>query len=134
MKKGNRPCPTFLVSTGLAILKIQQLYSVDEVARITKLPPLLITQYVRMRERAISPELLPDLNPKYIKGQPFFTQKDIDELLNYIDKRKDESWDNWQLRMVKETIAKRESEKKDKRPQQPDLRIVKGKKRNKENA
>jgi hypothetical protein len=110
------------------------LYSIDEVATITKLAPLLITQYVRMKKRAITPELLPDLNPKYIKGEPFFTQKDIDELLNYIDKRKDESWENWHLRRVKETIAKREFKKKKKKPQKPDLRIVEGKKRNEENT
>lgn len=87
-----------------------------------------------MKKRALLPELLPDLNPKYIKGEPFFTQKDIEKLLNYIDKRKDESWDNWHLRMAKETISKRESEKKRKRPQRPELRIVKGKKGNKGNA
>lgn len=109
-------------------------YSLDEVAGITKLAPLLIKQYVRMKKRAITPELLPDLNPKYIKGEPFFTQKDIDELLNYIDKSKDESWENWHLRMAKEAMAKRESEKKKKQHQRPDLRIVHGKRGNKGNA
>lgn len=104
------------------------LYSINEVARITKLPPLLIKQYVRMKQRALTPELLPDLNPKYIKGEPFFIRKDIEELLNYIDKRKDESWDHWHLRMAKETMSKRESEKKRKRHQRPELMIVKGKK------
>ena len=108
-------------------------YSLKEVSEITRLAPLLIKQYVRMKKRAITPELLPDLNPKYIKGEPFFTQKDIDELLRYIDKKKDESWDNWHLRMAKETMAKRESEKKKKRPQRPKLRIVKGKKEYQEN-
>ena len=109
-------------------------YHLDEVSEITKLPSLLIKQYVRMRKRAITPELLPDLNPKYIRGEPFFSRKDIDELLSYIDKRKGESWDNWHLRMVKEAVAKRESGKKKKRPERQDLRIVKGKKGNQKNT
>ncbi len=106
------------------------LYSIDEVAAITKLPSALIKQYLRMKKRALNPELLPDINPRHIKGEPFFTQKDINELLRYIDKRKDESWDTWQMRMVKETMARRESEKKKKEFQRPDLRIVKGEKDN----
>jgi len=110
------------------------LYSIDEVAAITKLPSMLIKQYIRLKKRALNPELLPDINPRYIKGEPFFTQKDIHELLRYIDKRKDESWDTWRLRMVKEAMARRESEKKKKEPQRPDLRIVKGEKGNGENA
>jgi len=101
------------------------LYSIDEVAAITKLPSALINQYLRMKKRALNPELLPDINPRYSKGELFFTQKDINELLRYIDKRKDESWDTWQMRMVKETMARRESEKKKKESQRPDLRIVK---------
>jgi hypothetical protein len=105
-------------------------YSLEEVSEITRLAPLLIKQYIRMKKRAITPELLPDLNPNYINGEPFFSQKDIDELLNYIDKRKDESWENWHLRMAKEAMAKRESERRKKRPQRPDLRVVKGKKGN----
>jgi len=108
------------------------LYSIDEAARITKLPPLLIKQYLRMKKRALNPEFLPDINPRYIKGEPFFTQKDINELLRYIDKRQDESWDNWQLRMAKETMAKKEAEKKQKQPQRPELRIVQEKKGDKE--
>lgn len=108
-------------------------YSLEEVSEITRLAPLLIKQYLRMKKRAITPELLPDLNPKYIKGEPFFTTKDIDELLNYIDKSKDESWENWHLRMAREAMARRESKKKKKQPQRPELRIVKGKKGNKEN-
>lgn len=113
-------------------MNLKIFYSLEEVSEITKLAPLLIKQYVRMKKRAITPELLPDLNPKYIKGEPFFTQKDINELLDYIDKRKDESWENWHMRMVKETMAKRESEKKKKRHQRPELRIVKGKKEDQE--
>jgi len=108
-------------------------YSLEEVSEKTKLPLLLIKQYLRLKKKAITPELLPDLNPKYIKGEPFFTQKDINELLDYIDKRKDESWDNWHMRMVKETMAKKESEREKKRPQRPELRIVKGEKGDQEN-
>jgi hypothetical protein len=108
------------------------LFSIEEVAKITTLPPALINQYLRMKKRAIAPELLPDINPRYIKGEPFFTQKDIDELLSFIDKRKDETWNNWHLRMVKETMAKRESEKEQKRPQRPDLKIVHEENENKE--
>lgn len=108
-------------------------YSLEEVSEKTKLPPLLIKRYLRLKEKAITPELLPDLNPTYIKGEPFFTQKDINELLDYIDKREDESWDNWHMRRVKEAIAKKESEKKKKRHQRPELRIVKGKKEDQEN-
>jgi hypothetical protein len=100
------------------------LFSIEEVAALTKLPPLLINQYLRMKKRAIAPELLPNINPRYIKGEPFFTQKDIDKLLDFIDKRKDESWNNWQLRMVKEARAKRESEKEHNQPIRPDLQIV----------
>jgi len=108
------------------------LYSIDEVAAITKLPSPLIQQYLRMKKRALNPELLPDINPRYIKGEPFFTQKDIHELLKFIDKRKDESWDTWQMRMVKETMAKREAEQQQKRPQRPELRIVHEEKGDKE--
>lgn len=85
---------------------------------------MLINQYLRMKKRAIAPELLPNINPRYIKGEPFFTQKDIDELLHFIDKKKDESWNHWSLRMVKETMAKRESEKEQRRSHRPDLKIV----------
>jgi len=104
------------------------LYSIDEVAAITKLPSPLIKQYIRLKKRALDPEFFPDINPRYIKGEPFFTQKDIHELLRFIDKKNDESWDTWQMRMVKETMARRESGKKKKEPQRPDLRIVKGEK------
>ena len=100
------------------------LYGIDEVAAITKLPPLLIGQYLRLKKRALNPELFPDINPRYIKGEPFFTRKDIDALLRYIDKRNGESWDTWQLRMAKETIAKREGEKEQKQPQRPELKLV----------
>lgn len=108
-------------------------YSLEEVSEKTRLPPLLIKRFLRLKEKAITPELLPDLHPTYMKGELFFTQKDIQELLNYIDKRKDESWDNWHTRRVKEAMAKRESEKKKKRPQRPELRILKGKKEDQEN-
>ena len=106
-------------------------YSLEEVSNKTKLPPLLIKRYLRLKKKAVTPELLPDLNPTYIKGEPFFTQKDIDELLDYIDKRKDESWDTWHTRRVKEAMAKRESDKKKKQHKRPDLKVVKGKRGNK---
>jgi hypothetical protein len=109
-------------------------YSLEDVSEKTRLPPLLIKRYLRLKEKAITPELLPDLHPTYIKGEPFFTQKDIDELLDYIDKRRDESWDNWHMRRVKEAIAKKESEKKKKQPRPPDLRVVKGKKGDRKNS
>ncbi|RLB29121.1 MAG: hypothetical protein DRG87_07830 [Deltaproteobacteria bacterium] len=106
-------------------------YSIEEASQKTRLPSLLIKRFLRLKEKAITPELLPDLNPTYVKGEPFFTQKDIQELLDYIDKRKDESWDAWHTRRVKEAMAKRESEQKKKHLQRPDLRIMKGKKGNK---
>lgn len=109
-------------------------YTLDEVSKITRLPSLLIRQYISMKKRAISPELLPDINPKYIKGEPVFTRKDIDALLRFIDKRNDESWERWHLRLVKETIAKRELKKEKKPPRRPDLRIIKGKKKDCENT
>ena len=103
-------------------------YTIDEVSKITKLPQDLIRHYIRVRKITIAPEHYPDINPRQVKEEFLFTRKDIDEILRFIDKRKDESWEKWQLRIIKETMAKRES-KKDKRPiGRPDLRIIKGKK------
>ena len=57
----------------------------------------------------------------------FFTQKDIDELLRFVDKRKDESWENWQLRRIQQITAKREMRER-RHVKRPDLRIIRGKK------
>jgi DNA-binding transcriptional MerR regulator len=102
-------------------------YTVDEVSEITRLPQSLIQHYVRVKRVTISPEHYPDINPGSIKGRLFFTQKDIDELLRFIDKRKDESWERWQLRRIQQITAKREM--REHRPlRKPDLRIIRGKK------
>jgi DNA-binding transcriptional MerR regulator len=108
-------------------------YTIDEVSKITTLPQNLIRHYIRVLKKTIAPEHYPNINPRQVKGEYLFTQKDIDEILRFIDKRKDESWEKWQLRVIKETMAKRES-KQDARPRRrADLRIIKGKKTDKEN-
>lgn len=106
-------------------------YTIYEVSKITKLPEPLIHYYIRIREKTIAPEHYPDINPRYVKGKLLFTRKDIDELLRFIDKRKDESWEKWQLRIIKEINAKREL-KEEKHPKRPDLRVIKGKKQDNE--
>ena len=109
-------------------------YTIDEVSRITKLPEPLIHYYIRVRKITVAPEHYPDINPRYVKGELLFTRKDIDELLRFIDKRKDESWEKWQLRIIKEIMAKRELKEEKHPPGRPDLRIIKGKKENQKNT
>ena len=104
-------------------------YTIDEVSKITKLPQNLIMYYIRVLKKTIAPEHYPDINPRQVKGKYLFTQKDIDEILRFIDKRKDESWEKWQLRVIKETIAKRESKQDARSHRRADLRLIKGKKR-----
>lgn len=102
-------------------------YTIDEVSDITRLPQALIQHYIRVKKVTLSPEQYPNINPRLIQGDLLFTRKDIDELLRFIDKRNDESWDNWQLRRIQQIRAKREmSEPKPLR--KPDLRIIRGKK------
>ena len=102
-------------------------YTIDEVSEITKLPQSLIQHYIRVKKVTVSPDHYPDINPRSTEDGLFFTQKDINELLRFIDKRKDESWENWQLRRTQQITAK--SEIKEHRPlKRPDLRIIKGKK------
>jgi len=109
-------------------------YTIGEVSKITKLPQNLIRHYIRVLKITLAPEHYPDIKPRQIKGEYLFTRKDIDEILRFIDKRKDESWEKWQLRIIKETMAKREC-KQDKHPlRKADLRIIKGKKTDKENS
>ena len=109
-------------------MNTKMFYTIDEVATITKLPQNLIRHYIRVLKKTLVPEQYPNINPRQIKGELLFTRKDIDELLRFIDKRKDESWEKWQLRVIKEIMAKRES-KQDVHPQKrPDLRLIKGKK------
>jgi len=104
-------------------------YTIDEVSKITKLPQSLIRHYIRVLKITLAPEHYPDIKPRQVKGEFLFTRKDIDEILRFIDKRKDESWEKWQLRIIKETMAEREF-KQDKRPlKKADLRIIKGKKK-----
>jgi len=108
-------------------------YTIDEVSKITKLPQNLIRHYIRVLKITLSPEHYPDIKPRQVKGEFLFTRKDIDEILRFIDKRKDESWEKWQLRVIKETMAKRES-KQDVRPhRRADLRLIKGKKEDQKN-
>ena len=102
-------------------------YTIDEVSEITRLPQSLIQHYIRVKKVTLSPEHYPDINPRSIKDKLFFTQKDLDELLRFIDKSKDESWENWQLRRIEEIKAKRKL--RERRPlRRPDLRIIRGKK------
>ena len=103
-------------------------YTIDEVAEITRLPQSLIQHYVRVKKVTISPEQYPDINPRLVKGELLFGQKDIDALLRFIDKRQDESWEKWQLRRIQEIKAKRQLAE-DRQEKRPDLRIVKGKKK-----
>ena len=84
-------------------------YTINDVSKITTLPQDLIRYYIRVLKKTIAPEHYPDINPRQVKGEFLFTRKDIDEILRFIDKRKDESWEKWQLRVIKETMAKRES-------------------------
>ena len=102
-------------------------YTIDEVSEITRLPQSLIQHYIRVKRVTISPEHYPDIHPRLIKGELLFTRKDIDELLRFVDKRKDESWERWQLRRIQQITA--QSEMKERRPpKRPDLRIIRGKK------
>ena len=102
-------------------------YTIDEVSEITKLPQSLIQHYIRVKKVTLSPEHYPDINPRYTNNRLFFTQKDIDELLRFIDKREDESWENWQLRRIQRITARSEM-KEHKSPKRPYLRIIRGKK------
>jgi hypothetical protein len=63
-----------------------------------------------------------------VRGQLLFTRKDVDEILRFIDKRKDESWETWQLRRINEILANRASPPT-KGPKRPNLRIIEGKKK-----
>ena len=102
-------------------------YTLDEVSEITRLPQPLIQHYVRVKKVTISPEHYPDIDPRLVKGKLLFTQKDIDSLLRFIDKRQDESWEKWNLRRIQEIKAKRQLAE-DRQEKRPDLRIIKGKK------
>ena len=99
-------------------------YTIDEVSRITRLPPMLILHYIRIRKKTLVPEHYPDINPRQIKGEFLFTRKDINNILMFIDKRRDETWEKWQLRRIKEIMEKRELDKK-KPSKKPELRIIK---------
>ena len=116
-----------------AFLNTKIFYTIDEVSKITKLPQNLILHYIRVLKKTIAPEHYPKINPRQVKGEYLFTQKDIDEILRFIDKRKDESWEKWQLRIIKETMAKRESKQDSRHQKRTDLRLIKGKKEDKEN-
>jgi DNA-binding transcriptional MerR regulator len=116
-----------------AFLNTKIFYTIDEVSTITKLPQNLIRHYIRVLKKTIAPEHYPDINPRQVKGEYLFTRKDIDEILRFIDKRKDETWEKWQLRVIKETMAKRELDKEKRPPRRPDFTIIKGKKTDKEN-
>ena len=109
-------------------MKLEKIfYTIDEVSEITRLPQSLIQHYVRVKRVTLSPEHYPDIHPRSVKGTMLFSQKDIDELLRFIDKRKDESWEQWQLRRIEEIKAKRHIEER-RRVKRPDLRIIRGKK------
>ena len=109
-------------------MKLEKIfYTIDEVSEITRLPQSLIQHYVRVKRVTLSPEHYPDIHQRSVKGTMLFSQKDIDELLRFIDKRKDESWEQWQLRRIEEIKAKRQIQER-RRVKRPDLRIIRGKK------
>jgi len=108
-------------------------YTIDEVSKITRLPQSLIQHYIRIKKFTLSPEHYPDINPRYMDNRLFFTQKDIDELLRFIDKKADESWETWQLRRIQEIREKRRLAEA-RREIRPDLRLIKGKKEDRENS
>ena len=105
-------------------------YTIDEVSEITKLPQILILHYLRVKGKTLAPEHYPDINPRRIKGELLFSKKDVDELLRFIDKRKDETWEKWQLRRIKDIMEKKESNI-DKSNKKPDLIIINGGKKDK---
>jgi len=105
-------------------------YTIDEVSELTKLPQMLILHYLRVKGITLAPEHYPDINPRRVKGELLFSKKDVDEIFRFIGKKKDETWEKWQLRRIKEIMAKRElniakPEKK------PDLKIINGGKKDK---
>jgi DNA-binding transcriptional MerR regulator len=103
-------------------------YTIDEVCEVTRLPQSLIRHYIRLRKVTVSPNHYPNINPKYVKGELLFTQKDLDELLRFIDKKKGESWQKWELRRIEEVREKRRlAEVKQRKT--PDLKLIKGKKK-----
>lgn len=106
-------------------------YTIDEVSEITRLPQSLIQHYIRVKKVTLSPEHYPDINPRSAKGGMLFSQKDINELLRFIDKREDESWEHWQLRRIEEIKAKRELQERG-NGKRPNLRIIRGKKKDSE--
>lgn len=108
-------------------------YTIDNVSKITKLPQNLIRHYIRVLKITIAPEHYPDIHPRQVKGEFLFSRKDIDEILKFMDKRKDESWEKWQLRIIKETMAQRKSKQDIQPHRRADLRVIKGKKTDKEN-
>ena len=103
-------------------------YTIGEVSELTRLPQSLIQHYIRVRKVTVSPDHYPNINPRYVKGDLVFTQKDIDELLRFIDKKKGESWQKWELRRIEEVREKRRlAEVKQRKT--PDLKLIKGKKK-----
>jgi hypothetical protein len=115
-------------------MKLEKIfYTIDEVSEITRLPQSLIQHYIRVKKVTLSPEHYPDINPRYINNRLFFAQKDIDELLRFIDKREDESWENWQLRRIDEIREKRRLAEV-RQEIKPDLRVIRGKKEDPENS
>ncbi len=107
-------------------MKTKLFYSIQEVSDITKIPPSLIMHYIRVKDKTICPEQYPDINPKRVKGEYMFTKRDIDELFRFIDKKNDESWEKWQLRLIKESMAKKNL--KQVSHTLPRLKVIKGKK------
>ena len=107
-------------------------YTIDEVSEITRLPQALIHHYLRVLNKTMVPEHYPDIHPRLVKGDLLFTRRDVDELLRFVDKKKDESWESWQMRIIKGIMAKRES-RKNPPPQRPSLRLIQGKKETPEN-
>lgn len=103
-------------------------YTIDEVSEATRLPQSLIRHYIKAKKVTVSPNYYPNINPRYVNGELVFTQKDIDELLRFIDKRKEESWEKWQLRRIEEITERRQSAKAS-HAKKPHLRIIEGKKK-----
>ena len=108
-------------------------YTIDEVSEMTKIPQMLLLHYLRVKDKTLAPEHYPDINPRWVKGELLFSKKDIDELFRFLDKRKDETWEKWQLRRIKNIMEERELHA-DTPEKKPNLRIIDGGKNDKKDT
>lgn len=108
-------------------------YTIDEVSELTKIPQMLLLHYLRVKDKTLAPEHYPNINPRWVEGELLFSKKDVDELFRFLDKRKDESWEKWQLRRIKRIMEERELHiyKPEKKPA---LKIIDGGKKDKKDG